>query len=80
MASRRNTSTGASSRSDGGVSLGTGARAVGDGQSGSLGDGIRLVVFDDRSSIRAVGGVGSDNLSGSEVCAIGVLGSVVAMS
>lgn len=44
--------------------LGDGARALGDGQSGGLGDGVSLVTVDNLGGRRAVGGVGSDNLGG----------------
>lgn len=55
--------SGASSHGRGVDWLGDGARAVGDGQGGSLRDGVLLgTVGDDRGS-RAVGGVGSHDLS-----------------
>ncbi|MCQ9255619.1 hypothetical protein NQ103_09160 [Vibrio parahaemolyticus] len=44
--------------------LGEGARAVGDGEGGGLGDGVSLVVDNDGGGSRAVGGVGSDDLGG----------------
>jgi len=52
-------------REDGGVDLGAGARAVGDGQSGGLGDSVGLVILHNGSGQRAVGGIRGDNLSGS---------------
>ena len=42
--------------------LAAGARAVGDGQSASLGDGVGLVVHGDVRRLGAVGGVLSDDL------------------
>ena len=41
-----------------------GARAVGDGQSGGLGDGVSLVIDDHLGRTGAVGGERGDNLSG----------------
>lgn len=42
--------------------LGDGARAVGDGQSGGLSDGVGLAAVGDLGRSRAVGHVGLDNL------------------
>jgi hypothetical protein len=42
--------------------LGDGARAVGDGQRGRLGNRVRLAAVGDLSGLRAVGGVHVDNL------------------
>jgi len=42
--------------------LGDRARAVGDGQGGSLGDSVGNIVMGDNSRARAVGSVGSDDL------------------
>jgi len=58
--------SGADGLSNGGVGLGASARAVGDGQSGGLGDGVSLVVLNNGGWQRAVGGVGSDDLNGGE--------------
>jgi hypothetical protein len=44
--------------------LGDGARAVSDGEGGSLSDSVGLVAVDDLSGTGAVGGVGSDDLGG----------------
>lgn len=51
--------------------LGDGARAVGDGQRGSLRDGVSLVIVDQRSGLGAVGGKGSDDLGGVDLGAVG---------
>jgi len=56
---------------DGSVNLGASARAVGDGQSGGLGDSVGLVTLHNSSGQWAVGSVRSDNLSG------GVLSTVL---
>lgn len=48
----------------GGMRLGNGARAVGDGQSGRLSDGVRLVVEREGGRSGAVGSVGGDDLGG----------------
>jgi len=56
---------GAGARGDNGGADGLGdrARAVGDGQGGGLSDGVGDATMGDLSSFRAVGGVGSHNLS-----------------
>jgi len=53
----------ADDRGDGGNGLLNGARAVGDSESSGLGDGVSVVVVDDRGRLRAVGGVGGNDLS-----------------
>jgi len=55
---------------DGGIDLGNSARAVGDSQSGGLGDSIGLVVLHNGSRTWAVGGVSSDNLGGCVLSAV----------
>ena len=42
--------------------MGDGARAVGDGEGGGLGDGVGLAVVDQSGGLRAVGGQSSDDL------------------
>lgn len=56
----------ADSGGGGGVNLGSGARAVGDGDSASLGDGVGLCVFNNGGGLGAVSGVSSDNLRSSD--------------
>jgi hypothetical protein len=46
------------------VADGAAARAVGDGQGGSLSRGVGLAAVGDLRCLWAVGGVGSDDLSG----------------
>jgi hypothetical protein len=42
--------------------VGDGARAVGDGEGGGLGDGVGLAVVHESGRLRAVGGQSSDDL------------------
>lgn len=49
---------------DNGLLDGAAAGAVGDGDDGGLGDGDGVVTVSDGGGVRAVGGVGSDDLGG----------------
>lgn len=61
---------------DGGVNLGSSARTVSDGQGGSLGDGVGLVVFNNDGRLGAVSGVGGDDFRGRDLARNGDGGNV----